>query len=170
MVLHFVKEEKIEASKALSLVDNAEDIIETLMHMGWITHEDGHYKLVANMDIISYYLANMGEGKLDIPFIGKIYEAKNAYMLVIPMYLVRTFNIKHGDLLVINIDGVRVSGTVSGRKKLAFYIRKKYWAFLEDVLRQPKEYISCVLERVYHAERGVDSDQLVEENISEEEE
>jgi len=168
MVLYFVKEDKIEASKALSLVDNAEDIIETLMHMGWITHEDGYYKLVANMDIIAYHLANICEGKLDVPFIGKIYEAKNAYMLMIPMYLVRTFNIKHDDLLVINMNNVRVSGTVSGRKKLSFYIRKKYWNILGDILGN-KEVISCVLERVYHRE-GVASDQLPEEAVLEEEE
>jgi len=164
MVLHFVKEGEIEVNKAQSLMPNAEDIIETLIHMGWIVHEDGYYKLVANIDIIAYHLAAEGK-RMEIPFISKIFEARESYMLRIPEYIARTFNIKHGDLLIININNVRVSGTVSGRKKY-FYIRKKYWEALEGILKD-KEVISCVLEGVYHRE-GITGDQPSEEAISEE--
>jgi len=156
MVLYFVKEGKIEVSKALSLMSNAEDVIETLMHMGWIVHEDGYYKLVANIDIIAYHLAE-GKRTLEIPFISKIFEARESYMLKIPEYIARTFNIKHGDLLVISINNVDVSGTVSGRKKY-FYIRRKYWEALEGILKD-KEVISCVLKGVYHRE-GIAGDQV----------
>lgn len=82
---------------------------------------------------------------MEVPFMSKVYKATNSYLIRIPMYVVRTFGIEKGDLLVLRIDGKRISGTVTTNKNL-FYINKKYW---EELDIRPGDKIEAVLEAIY---------------------
>lgn len=87
---------------------------------------------------------------MDVPFISKVYKASNSHLILIPKYIVRTFGIAPGDLLVLSINGKRISGTITTEKNL-FYINKKYW---EELNINPGDKIEVVLESVYKKVEG----------------
>ncbi|MHC1625413.1 MAG: hypothetical protein ACXQS2_05375 [Methermicoccaceae archaeon] len=82
---------------------------------------------------------------MEVPFMSRVHKATNSHLIHIPMYVVRTFGIEKGDLLVLRIDGKRISGTVTTNKNL-FYINKKYW---EELDIKPGDKIEIVLEAIY---------------------
>ena len=148
VILEFVKREELTRGQVKKITKNASEIIKYLRNLGWIRKKRNMdaYKLSVDLETIAKELSSMVEKqKVEVPFVCSVYSSKNAYMFSIPGYVARSLGIKPGDLVVVNIDGMRISGTVVGKKKL-FYIQKKYWDRLN--IRDKRE-INVVLEAVY---------------------
>ena len=148
VILEFVKRGELSRGQIRRITKNASKVIKYLRNLGWIRKKRNMdaYKLSVDLDTITKELMSMiEEKKINVPFVCSVYSSKNAYMFSIPGYVVRSLSIKPGDLVVVNIDGMRISGTVVGKKRL-FYIQKKYWDRLN--IRDKKE-INVVLEAVY---------------------
>jgi len=120
--------------------------LKLLERAGWIRWYMQRWRLVADLDEIAEEIAKQIKKKrIDIPFVCKVHSTKNAYMLAIPMYVVNAVGIEPGDLVVLRLDGVRISGKVSGKKRLV-YISKRFW---EKLNIGDKEEFEVVLEEVY---------------------
>lgn len=148
VLLEFVRSKELTRDDVKKITDNASEVLKYLNNLKWIKKTDSGYRLAVDVRTLARELSSRIERqKLDVPFVCRIYSSKDAYMFAIPGYLVRSLGINPGDLLVVSIDGVRLSGTVVGKKRL-FYIQKKYWDRLN--IRDKKE-VNVVLEAIYRS-------------------
>ncbi|MEM1562738.1 MAG: hypothetical protein QXV75_07135 [Candidatus Bathyarchaeia archaeon] len=87
---------------------------------------------------------------VNIPLMVKLYKNSGVAVFSIPSYIAKTFDIRRGDVIVFKVADVRMSGIVSGSKRLV-YIRKNYMRFLND---QIGSNVEIILESVYRPRGG----------------
>jgi len=146
VLLEFVRAGELSRSQVKKITDEANEVLKFLENLGWIGRTNGKFKLRADLETIAKELSRRIEGnKMNIPFSCTVYSSKNAYLIAIPGYVVRSLGIEPGDLVVVSIDGVRLSGSVVGKKRL-LYIQKRYW---DRIGIQNKKEVDVVLEALY---------------------
>jgi len=150
VALYLFKKEKAELNELEKLTEDVKSVLKYLESIGWVKKKNNTYKFTAEIDTIVRSLLS-DKSKMDIPFIGKIYSATNAYFITIPAYIVRALGLQKGDLLVIRKGDVRISGTLSGSKNL-FYIHKKFWDKLNLQKGAEEEFI---IEAIYKSVKNV---------------
>jgi len=129
--------------------------VSLLVKMGWVAETKEGYKFVLSTEKFADILTGLAKGEtMSVPFRSKIYGTKSFAYIRLPAYVVRTFNISKGDLLVIRYKGARITGTISSEKNM-FYIHKKYWKDLgipKEGIQKPTEDMDFVLEGIYRGQ------------------
>jgi len=120
-----------------------EDVIQSLIRMGWVEKVNNTYRFVLDVDTFTDRLIKSSD-KVDVPFRSGVYGRNTFVYIRIPSFIVRTFDIQKGDLLVIRHGNCRISGTISSNKNL-FYIHKCYW----DCLGIPEEGLKSKIDEQY---------------------
>jgi len=165
VILHLVSGVKSKQKLAYLIGIDAKElnsILELLQNLRLVQLKQNSVQLTANIDeIVRLIVSNMQSKSLDVPFTTKIVSKGNYKYMVIPAYVVRTFDIRPGDLIVVRMGDLSFSGTLSTKKSI-FYIHKRYWGMLglkDDEVRE----VNLILDKVYRRVGGGEFEELTPE-------